>query len=156
CGPSRLRDANQHVYWFTVNGGDGFHTQQDPTDPNIVYAESQGGNMVRVNLATGERVRLVKPSWRDRYMEFEDSIIVARGDTTRPPTAAQQRRIAELRAAQRADSAERDLRWNWNTPFILSHHNPSTLYAGANRVLKSTKRGDELFFISPDLTTRDT
>jgi hypothetical protein len=45
-----------------------------------------------------------------------------------------------------------DLRWNWNTPFFLSEHNPSVFYTGANRVLKSTKRGDDLRPISPDLS----
>jgi len=49
-----------------------------------------------------------------------------------------------------------DLRWNWNTPFFISAHNPKIFYAGANRVLKSTNQGDNLFPISPDLTTNDT
>jgi hypothetical protein len=48
-----------------------------------------------------------------------------------------------------------DLRWNWNTPYLISPHNPRTLYFGANRVLKSTKRGDEMFPISPDLSMQD-
>lgn len=38
-----------------VNGGDGFHAQVDPTDWRIVYAESQGGALVRHNMETGER-----------------------------------------------------------------------------------------------------
>lgn len=33
--------------WFVTNGGDGFWSQIDPEDPNIVYAESQYGGMVR-------------------------------------------------------------------------------------------------------------
>ena len=47
------------------------------------------------------------------------------------------------------------LRFNWSTPFILSPHNPRTLYFGANRLLKSTNRGDNWTVISPDLTTND-
>ena len=30
--------------WFTIGGGDGFYTRQDPTDWAIVYAESQDGS----------------------------------------------------------------------------------------------------------------
>ena len=45
-----------NAYWFTISGGDGFYTAQDPTDPNIVYGESQGGNASRLNLKTGERM----------------------------------------------------------------------------------------------------
>ncbi|MCZ6834303.1 MAG: hypothetical protein O7G85_00880, partial [Planctomycetota bacterium] len=41
--------------WKFFNGGDGFHVEFDPEDSNIVYAESQGGNISRSNLATGEQ-----------------------------------------------------------------------------------------------------
>jgi photosystem II stability/assembly factor-like uncharacterized protein len=51
----------------------------------------------------------------------------------------------------RADNAEA-LRFNWNTPFILSSHNPGIFYNGAQFVFRSVKKGDELKQISPDLT----
>lgn len=38
-----------------VNWGDGFHGDFDADDPNVVYAEWQGGNLTRVNLKTGEK-----------------------------------------------------------------------------------------------------
>jgi photosystem II stability/assembly factor-like uncharacterized protein len=41
--------------WLYINGGDGFVCRVDPNDPDIVYAESQGGAMSRRNLRTGER-----------------------------------------------------------------------------------------------------
>ncbi|HYW50134.1 MAG TPA: hypothetical protein VE861_05995, partial [Gemmatimonadaceae bacterium] len=157
CGPSRrVRGAITNESWVYISGGDGFVTANDPTDPDIVYSESQGGNMGRLNMRTGERTSLQKPSWRQRYTQFDDSIIVTRGDTTQPETAAQKRRIAALRAMQVKDSSDYDLRCNWNTPFFLSPHNPSVFYAAANRVVKSTKRGDDLMVISPDLSQRDT
>ncbi|HXM37897.1 MAG TPA: hypothetical protein VN908_04460 [Gemmatimonadales bacterium] len=157
CAPSRRRQGDlTNADWTNVGGGDGFYTQQDPTDPNIIYVESQGGNMSRLNFATGERTSLQKPNWRSRYTMFEDSIVIERPDTTRPENAAQRKRIEALRARQRADSAEIDLRWNWNTPFFISAHSPETFYAGANKVMKSTRRGEDLYPISPDLTTRDT
>jgi len=157
CGPSRrARGPITNAMWFSVGGGDGFFTQQDPSDPNIVYSESQGGNIGRLNVATGDRVSLQRPSWRPRYQQYEDSVVIERPDTTVPLTRDQQRRLADLRARQRADSADQDLRFNWNTPFLISPHSPTTLYVGANKVLKSTDRGDHLYPISPDLTTRDT
>lgn len=47
-GPSRNISANGVTSdeWFVTNGGDGFWSQIDPEDPNIVYAESQYGGMV--------------------------------------------------------------------------------------------------------------
>ncbi|HEV2670697.1 MAG TPA: hypothetical protein VGU74_06370, partial [Gemmatimonadales bacterium] len=156
CGPSRRRQGEiTNADWTTVGGGDGFYTAQDPTDPTTIYVESQGGNMSRLNFATGERVLLQKPNWRPRYTQFEDSIVIERPDTTKPETSAQKKRITDLRARQKSDSNETDLRWNWNTPFLISAHNPETFYAGANKVMKSTRRGEDLYPISPDLTTKD-
>jgi hypothetical protein len=42
-------------------------------------------------------------------------------------------------------------RFYWKTPFILSPHNPATLYLGANRLFRSTDRG-ETWTASADLT----
>ncbi|MEO6443693.1 MAG: glycosyl hydrolase [Gemmatimonadaceae bacterium] len=156
CGPSRRRQgAITNAMWATVAGGDGFVTQQDPTDPNTIYAESQGGNISRLNFATGERTSLVKPNWRPRYQQWEDSILIDRPDSTSSMSRDQKRRFDDLRTRQRADSVMFDLRWNWNTPFIISAHNPGVLYFGASRVLKSTKRGEEMRPISADLTHAD-
>jgi photosystem II stability/assembly factor-like uncharacterized protein len=43
-------------------------------------------------------------------------------------------------------------RFNWNTPFILSHHNPKIFYCGGEFVFKSLDRGDNLKIISPEIT----
>lgn len=156
CGPSRKKEGPiTNADWFTVGGGDGFYTAQDPTDPNIIYAESQGGNIGRTNYATGERSSIVKPSWRPHYLQFEDSILIARGDTTEPATKQVKKHVAELRSQQEADSLALDMRFNWNTPYFISPHSASTLYIGGNRVLKSTNRGDDVYPISPDLSDRD-
>ncbi len=157
CGPSRRRGGPiTNAMWFQVGGGDGFVTQQDPVNPNIIYAESQGGAISRLDYATGQSAFIVKPQYRPRYDMYEDSVLIERGYTMAKQTPAQTKRITDLRARQRADSAALDLRFNWNTPYFISPHNPSTLYIGGNRVLKSTKRGDDLFAISPDLSTLDT
>ncbi|MFO0824095.1 MAG: PDZ domain-containing protein [Gemmataceae bacterium] len=44
------------------------------------------------------------------------------------------------------------LRYNWNTPFILSSHNPGIFYCGSQYVFRSIERGENLKAISPDLT----
>ncbi|MEO7311186.1 MAG: hypothetical protein ABIX01_12365 [Chitinophagaceae bacterium] len=55
-GPSRTRSANGIVNsdWFITNGGDGFESQADYKDENIVYAESQYGGLVRFDRKSGE------------------------------------------------------------------------------------------------------
>ena len=42
-------------------------------------------------------------------------------------------------------------RFNWNTPFLLSPHNPSIVWLGGNRLFKSYNRGDT-WIASADLT----
>ncbi|MCA1622659.1 MAG: glycosyl hydrolase [Acidobacteria bacterium] len=56
-GPARTRNAAgiMNSDWFVTNGGDGFRTQVDPIDPNIIYSESQNGGLVRFDKRTGER-----------------------------------------------------------------------------------------------------
>ncbi len=43
-------------------------------------------------------------------------------------------------------------RWNWDTPFIISPHSGTTLYMAANKVFKSTDRGNTWDVISEDIT----
>ncbi|HVT38021.1 MAG TPA: hypothetical protein VHE78_03185 [Gemmatimonadaceae bacterium] len=155
CGPSRRKAGGvNNAYWFTIAGGDGFYTAQDPTDPTIVYGESQGGNASRLNTRTGERLNFRKPGWQERYKYWEDSIAVVRGDPLIPETKAIIARLAPLRAAQHQDSVDLALRFNWNAPFFLSPHNPAVVYFAGNRVLKSTRRGEDFNLISPDLSRK--
>lgn len=154
CGPSRRKGNIQNSYWFMVTGGDGFYTQQHPREPWIVFSESQGGNVQRSNIRTGEGQALAKPGYRQRYLMLEDSIMMVRGDTMRAPTRDLARQLAGMRQRQVADSIEWTMRYNWNTPFLLSPHNPDVLYMAGNRVLKSNYRGDDLFPISADLSKK--
>ena len=62
CGPSMSMNPRgiSNDEWFTIGGGDGFYAQLDPTDPTIVYTESQDGNVLRRDLRTGEQ-RSIRP-----------------------------------------------------------------------------------------------
>ena len=62
-GPSRTRYTSgiTNADWFFTASGDGFGSVVDPVDPNIVYAESQFGNLARFNLKTGD-VMGIQPS----------------------------------------------------------------------------------------------
>ena len=53
--------------WFTVVGGDGEYAVPAPSDPDIVYADAQEGNMVRRNLKThvAQELRPYYPSAED-------------------------------------------------------------------------------------------
>ncbi|KAB2844101.1 MAG: glycosyl hydrolase, partial [Melioribacteraceae bacterium] len=42
--------------WYVTQGGDGYESQVDPVDPNIVYAQYQHGGLTRYNKVTGENI----------------------------------------------------------------------------------------------------
>ena len=106
--------------WVDVSGGDGFFNVIDPTNPMIMYSESQGGYMSRVDLTTGE------------------------GMSMRP--------VARPLPDQEDPEEEREFRFNWSTPIVISEHDPATVYTGANVLLKTPDRGVSWREISPDLT----
>ena len=113
-GPSAVRSREGIVNddWFSVQGGDGFDVQIDPKDPRTIYAESQDGNISRIDRVTNER-KSIRP-------------VPAKG--------------------------EAPYRWNWNTPILISPHDSNTIYVGANKVFKSTDRGNSWTAISGELT----
>ncbi len=86
CGPSSTLYTRgiSNDEWFTVGGGDGFYAQVDPTDANIVYAESQDGNVLRRDLRTGQS-RSIRPlednDKAPRYrFQWNSPIVISRYD----------------------------------------------------------------------------
>ncbi len=55
--------------WTFVNWGDGFGVAFDRHDPNIIYAESQGGFLMRTHLDTGIK-RILKPEAKEGEPRF--------------------------------------------------------------------------------------
>ncbi len=98
--------------WFITNGGDGFESATDWSNPNITYAQAQYGWLVRYDRVSGEKVPIQPMPGKN----------------------------------------EAAYRWNWDAPLVVSSHDASTLYFAANKLFKSTNRGDDWQVISPDLT----
>ena len=59
-GPSSAPGGVSNAAWKAIYGGDGFWVQPDPNDPDIAYAESQGGEAGRINIKTFKAVN-IKP-----------------------------------------------------------------------------------------------
>src|SRR5260370_3257908 len=59
-GPSQTRSQAgiTNADWYRTGGGDGFYSQADPNDYNIVYSESQNGSMNRTDMRTGRSVSI--------------------------------------------------------------------------------------------------
>ncbi|MBS1723774.1 MAG: hypothetical protein JSS66_12570 [Armatimonadetes bacterium] len=50
--------------WTNVFWGDGFHAEFDPEDPDVVYAEWQGGHITKIDIETGDK-RYLSPEPRE-------------------------------------------------------------------------------------------
>ncbi len=116
-GPSGVQSKEmiRNSDWTALAGGDGFYVLFDPKDPNTFYAESQQGEVHRINLENGE-IRRLRPQPSEGQPAY---------------------------------------RFNWNSPMIMSQHNPGTIYLGGNHVFKLTDRMEKYSMISPDLTHND-
>jgi len=65
-GPSRTTASGiPNSEWFITKGGDGFFSQIDPENPNIIYAESQYGNIIRYDRQSGERTFITPQPRKD-------------------------------------------------------------------------------------------
>ena len=135
CTPSAVRNRNgiaDRDAW-NIGGGDGLHAHFDPANNAMVLQSSQNGNAAWVNIETLER-QGARP-----------------GSGDRPARPAQ--------AGGRGGAAPPAYRWNWDTPIVVSRHNPRVWYMAAQMLFKSTDRGSSWRTISGDLTlniNRDT
>ncbi len=113
-GPSRTTSAHGILNsdWFVTRGGDGFETVVDPENPNILYAQSQHGGLVRFDRRSGEAI----------YIQPQPG------------------------------AGEDGLRWNWDSPILVSPHSSTRLYFAANRLFRSDDRGNSWRPVSADLT----
>ena len=153
------------VKWDFVDNidiGQFYHVGYDMDTPYRVYGGLQDnaswygpsalrqdygiGNFNWMNIGSGDGfVTLADPTdSRTLYSESQG------GNMIRVDRVSQERKnIKPLQA-----KGEPPLRWNWDTPIEVSPHSPTTIYAAANKVFKSTDRGDSWTAISPDLTAQ--
>jgi photosystem II stability/assembly factor-like uncharacterized protein len=92
-GPSRTTNGagTPSDDWMVTNGGDGFWSQVDPTNPNIIYAESQYGGMVRYDRKSQESMD-IRPEPRKGELTYRwnwnTPLIMSPFSNTRIYTAA--------------------------------------------------------------------
>ena len=150
CGPSAVRSTTGILNsdWFRVGGGDGFYTQQDPTDWTVMYSESQDGAVSRLDLRAG-RSGSIRPRAPQPPRAAAAGAPAAGGAAQQPPDLAA---LAAQMGGGRGAGATPNVvptppqgtqyRFYWNTPILLSPHNPSMVYVGGDRLFKSLNRGD--------------
>lgn len=87
CGPSRtLNSAGIRTSdWFVTGGGDGFQPHVDLTNRDIVYAQSQNGDLARLDLSTGKEVGIspTRGSQNSGRWHWDSPLVVSRHATGR-------------------------------------------------------------------------
>jgi photosystem II stability/assembly factor-like uncharacterized protein len=177
CGPSALRSTTGPVNtdWFTVAGGDGFYTRQDPTDWAIVYGESQDGNMSRHDLRAGTQ-KSIRPNAGQQQGGGRGPIEAPPPATTNagtvppagpegPAAGGEGRRGGGAGGGGgfgggrggppnvvNAPPNPEQFRFSWNAPFEISPHNPAVIYMAGQYFFKSNNRGDSWWMNKTDLT----
>ncbi len=152
CVPSAVRNRNgiaDRDAW-NIGGGDGFHAHFDPTNSAMVLQSSQNGNAAWVNIETLER-QGARPGSGDRPAPAAAGGRGGRGGG-RGAAPAAGAPGAEGEGAQGGGGRGGGYRWNWDTPIVVSHHDPKTWFMGAQNLFKSTDRGSSWQKISGDLT----
>lgn len=115
-GPSRTISGNgvSNDDWYATSTGDGFETQVDQTNPDMIFAQSQYGGLIRFDRKSGEML-WIKP------IEAEN---------------------------------EPAVRWNWDSPLLISQFDNKRLYFGSNKIWRTDDRGNNWKVISPDLSRK--
>jgi photosystem II stability/assembly factor-like uncharacterized protein len=72
-GPSRTISSAGIVNadWLFTNAGDGFETQVDWTNPDIIYSQSQFGGLVRFDKKSGENLFIQPQDFADTAYRFD-------------------------------------------------------------------------------------
>ncbi len=94
AGPSRTLSQNGifNHDWYTTTGADGYATAIDLEDPDIIYAETQNGNLNRYDRGSGELVNVrpqPEPGEDAQRFNWDAPIIISPHSHTRLYFAAQ-------------------------------------------------------------------
>ena len=88
----------------------------------------------------------VQVDWRDNKTVYSGSQF---GFYTRQNLATKERKM--VRPSR--DLGEPAIRYNWQSPILISRHNQDVFYFGSNKFHRSMSKGDSLVTLSTDLTT---
>ncbi|MFQ5689858.1 MAG: glycosyl hydrolase [Gemmatimonadota bacterium] len=145
------RLSTDHVFPYRLYGG-----QQDNTSVAISAWVTHGGGIGWkdwFDAGGGEAATVAFDPEHPAYIYATDIQGVLTELDTRTMSVRSVRAYPEFGLGM--DPANMKYRFNWNAPVLVSVHDPSVIYHGANLLLKSTDRGTTWTEISPDLTRNE-
>ncbi|HJS75742.1 MAG TPA: hypothetical protein VJ921_15725 [Vicinamibacteria bacterium] len=155
-------DRSETYDWLNnMNLGQFYHVSYDMASPYVVCGGLQDNNTWCGPSAVRSRGGIGNDEWfiiggGDGFVALVDPrdprIMYAESQNGRMNRVD---RLTNERQSIRPEPAEGEakLRWNWDTPMMLSPHDPATIFVAANKLFRSRDRGYLWEAVSPDLTT---
>lgn len=161
------------LHMNTIPAGQFYSVAVDMAEPYNIYGGTQDdAALFGPGTYTVDDTRNENEPWKHVYLDQwtgGDSFVVLpdpedrryvyythqNGDLRRMDTAGpsiQTGSPSSQRIMPRAPRGEAPWRIGWYMPYAISAFDPATLYAGANRLLKTTNRGQTWTAISPDVS----
>jgi photosystem II stability/assembly factor-like uncharacterized protein len=149
-GPSRTdnRHGIRNSDWIITLGGDGHQPATEPGNPNIIYSQSQEGEIHRIDMITGEKVYIKPQPGPDEPYErnnWDAPILVSPHSPTRIYFASQRLWRSDdrgdswkaisgdlTRNQERLSLPIMDKTWSWDSPWdfeAMSNYNTITSIA---------------------------
>jgi hypothetical protein len=137
-----LDDARPYnIYGGLQDKGSWFGPSTNREDPNWVsngqypFHGISGGDGMQAQVDTRDNTTIYSGSQFGSYGRY-----------------IKDRRGAQKQLKPQHQLGEKPLRFNWQTPILLSKHNQDVFYLGSNRLYRSLNKGDTMIAISGDLT----
>lgn len=138
-----------NVYGGLQDNGTWFASSK--TKENYDWYDSGHNPYTGINGGDGMQVQV---DWRDNTTVYSGYQF---GNYMRSNTAKTANRSSEdgalVRIHPQNDLGEPLLRYNWQTPIVLSRHNQDVFYMGSNKFHRSLQKGASMETLSEDLTT---
>ncbi len=142
CGPSRTLTTLgiRNRDWYNIGSGDGFYVRIDPTDSSILFGESQGGNIYRKNLITGESQRIRPlPRAQGRGQDSAEEVEFAWNWNTPLLISEHDNRLIYVGSSHLMKSVDRGVTWEAVSPDVTTGVDRDDLEIMGTRVERGTQ-----------------
>ncbi len=127
-----------------------YHLVGGTQDNNTQYGPSRTGN--NSGIRNSDWQTIIGGDGHDCAIDPENPSIIY-GESQKGYLRRFDRRTGEaIDIRPRPEKGEEDLRFNWDSPILISPHSHKRLYYGSKKLHRSDDRGDSWTTISPDLS----
>ena len=156
-------DGGKNMYhYYNIPLGEIYMVEVDDQEPYNIYIGLQDHETWKVpsnnwSGRTGVEDWVITGMWDGMHtkVDHEDNRWLYYTTQFGSHHRVDQEKGERMSIAPRPPEGSERYRYTWNAPIMISPHNSSIIYAGAQKLLRSLDRGENWEEISPDLTDND-